>query len=221
MADLESSKNLAGIGSLLLIFPIVSIVGIILLLIGMKGLSDYYKEPSIYQNALWGVIFGIIALIAIAAAVPILAISGLFSFFAIGFGLLTLLLVLVIVFVFYLIAAMYFRRAFNALAQKSGEHMFETAGLLLLIGAILTIIFFIGLVLILVAWILATIAFFSIKVPSQPYAYTPAPPPTSPVSTIAPPTQATQATRYCPNCGAPVEPNTAFCPHCGKQLPAG
>jgi len=191
----------------------------------MKELANYYKEPSIYQNALLGVVFGIIALIAIAAAVPIVAISGLFSIFALGFGLLALLLVLVIVFVFYLIAALYFRRAFNALAQKSGEHMFETAGLLLWIGAILTIVFFIGLVLILVAWILATIAFFSIKVPSQTYAYTP---PTAPVPTTAPPTQATlatqatqatQATRYCPNCGAPVEPNTAFCPHCGKQLP--
>ncbi len=216
MSDLESNKNLAGIGSILLIFPIVSIVGIILVLIGMKGLSEYYKEPSIYQNALWGVIFGIIALIAIAVAVPIVAISGLFSVFTLGFGLLSLLLLLLIVFVFYLIAALYFRRAFNALAQKSGEHMFETAGLLLWIGAILTIVFFLGLVLILVAWILATIAFFSIKVPSQPYAYTP---PTTPAPTTAPPTQATQATRYCPNCGAPVEPNTAFCPHCGKQLP--
>ena len=213
MSNLESNKNLAGIGSILLIFPIVSIVGIILVLIGMKGLSEYYKEPSIYQNALWGVIFGIIALIAIAVAVPIVAISGLFSVFTLGFGLLSLLLLLLIVFVFYLIAALYFRRAFNALAQKSGEHMFETAGLLLWIGAILTIVFFLGLVLILVAWILATIAFFSIKVPSQPYAYTP---PTTPVSSTAPPTQ---ATRYCPNCGAPVEPNTAFCPHCGKQLP--
>jgi uncharacterized membrane protein len=225
MSNLENSKSLAGIGSILLIFPIISIVGIILVLIGMKELANYYKEPSIYQNALLGVVFGIIALIAIAAAVPIVAISGLFSIFALGFGLLALLLVLVIVFVFYLIAALYFRRAFNALAQKSGEHMFETAGLLLWIGAILTIVFFIGLVLILVAWILATIAFFSIKVPSQTYAYTP---PTAPVPTTAPPTQATlatqatqatQATRYCPNCGAPVEPNTAFCPHCGKQLP--
>jgi uncharacterized membrane protein len=216
MSDLESSKNLAGIGSILLIFPIVSIVGIILVLIGMKGLSEYYKEPSIYQNALWGVIFGIIALIAIAVAVPIVAISGLFSVFVLGFGLLSLLLLLLIVFVFYLIAALYFRRAFNALAQKSGEHMFETAGLLLWIGAILTIVFFIGLALILVAWILATIAFFSIKVPSQLYGSTP---PTTPVPSTVPPTQATQATRYCPNCGAPVEANTAFCPHCGKQLP--
>src|SRR5208282_4114325 len=219
-SSLESSKTMSGIGSILLIFPIISIVGIILVLIGMKGLSEYYKEPSIYQNALWGVIFGIIALIAIAVAVPIVAISGLFSVFTLGFGLLSLLLLLLIVFVFYVIAALYFRRAFNALAQKSGEHMFETAGLLLWIGAILTIVFFLGLVLILVAWILATIAFFSIKVPAQPYAAPPSP--MTPVSSAAPQTatpMTTQATRYCPNCGAPVAPNTAFCPHCGKQLP--
>ena len=30
---------------------------------------------------------------------------------------------------------------------------------------------------------------------------------------------ATQATRYCPNCGPPVDANATFCPHCGKQLP--
>jgi len=212
--SLESSKTMSGIGSILLIFPIISIVGIILVLLGTKGLSDYYKEPSIYQNALWGVIFGIIALIAIAVAVPLFFVFGAFSVFTLGLSLLGLFGLAVVVFVFYLIAAMYFRRAFNALAQKSGEHLFETAGLLLFIGAVLTIVFFIGLLLILIAWILATIAFFSIKVPSQPYAYSPPPP-------FPPAAQPTQATRYCPNCGAPVEPNTAFCPHCGKQLPAG
>ncbi|HYA77666.1 MAG TPA: DUF996 domain-containing protein [Verrucomicrobiae bacterium] len=217
--SLESSKTMSGIGSILLIFPIISIVGIILVLLGMKGMSDYYKEPSIYQNALWGVIFGIIALIAIAVAVPLFFVFGGFSVLTLGLSLLGLFGLAVVVFVFYLIAAMYFRRAFNALAQKSGEHLFETAGLLLFIGAVLTIVFFIGLLLILIGWILATVAFFSIKVPSQPYAYAPPPPPTAPVSTTAPPIQATQATRYCPNCGAPVAPNTAFCPHCGKQLP--
>ena len=39
MSSLESSKNLAGIGSILLIFPFASIIGIILVFIGMKGLS--------------------------------------------------------------------------------------------------------------------------------------------------------------------------------------
>jgi len=214
LSNLESSKNMAGIGSILLVFPVVSIIGMILILVGMKGLADYYKDESIYKNALWGVIFGIIAVIAIALAIPIVILGGVFSSFAlgaagIGLGLVSLVLIIVIVFVFYLIAAMYFRKAFNSLAQRSGEHMFETAGTLLFIGAILTILFGLGLLLILIAWILATIAFFSIKVPSQPYAYSPPP-------SVAP---STQATRYCPNCGAPVEANATFCPHCGNQLP--
>ena len=217
MIDLESNKNLAGIGSILLIFPVVSIIGIILVYIGMKGLSDYYKEPGIYENALRGLIFGIIALVAIAASIPLMAVGGIFNSFGfglIGFGiaLLTIFLALVIVFIFYVIAAMYFKRAFSLLAQRTGEHNFETAGTLLWIGALLTILFGIGLILIFIAWIFATIGFFSIKVPSQPYGYT-SPLPSSP--TVPP----MQATRYCPNCGAPVQPNTTFCPNCGKQLP--
>jgi uncharacterized membrane protein len=209
----ESSKNLAGIGSILLIFPFLSIVGIILVFIGMKGLSDYYKEPSIYQNALWGLIFGIIAGVAVAAAVPLIFIGGLFGgALGLGVGLLSLFGVLVVVFVFYVIAAMYLRRAFSALAQKTGEHAFESAGNLLWIGALLTIVFGIGLILIFIAWIFATIGFFSMKPSPQPTVYTPP-------STTAAPLPTTQATRYCPNCGAPVQPNVAFCPNCGKQLP--
>ena len=222
MSSLESGKSLAGIGAILLIFsfiPVVGIIGIILLLVGLKGISDYYKEPNIYQNAIWGVIYGIIGIVATTVLIVGLIIGGISAGLTLGpvaiiGGLFLIALVIVVAFVFYLLAAMYFRRAFNLLAQKSGEHMFETAGLILWIGAILTIIF-VGLFLILVAWILLAIAFFSIKTSSQQYAYTPPP------STAAPnqATQATQVTRYCPNCGAPVEPNTAFCPHCGKQLP--
>ncbi len=205
---------MAGIGSILLMFPFVNIVGVILLFIGMKGLAEYYKDESIYRDALRGLIFLIVAAVAIAVALPLLVIGGIFSGFStgafgIGLGLLSLLLLAVIVFVFYVLAAMYLRKSFNSLAQKSGEHLFETAGILLFVGAILTIVFLIGLLLIFVAWIIATIAFFSIKVPPQPYAYGPAPTAAS----------TTQATRYCPNCGAPVEPNATYCPHCGKQLP--
>ena len=212
MSSLESNKNLAGIGSILLMFPVVSIVGIILVFVGIKGLAEYYKDDSIYRNAIWGVIFGIIALVAIAVAVPIIILGGLFSTvalgpFGIGFGLVAILLLAVIVFIFYVIAAMYFRKAFNSLAQRSGEHMFETAGTLLFIGAILTIAFFIGLLLIFVAWIIATIAFFSIKVPPQPYTY-------GPVQPTAP---TTQSTLYCSNCGAPMNADATYCSHCGKQ----
>ncbi|MGD0995947.1 MAG: DUF996 domain-containing protein [Candidatus Bathyarchaeia archaeon] len=214
MSSLESDKNLAGIGSILLIFPFVSIIGIILVFIGMKGMSEYYKEPGIYQNALSGLIFGIIGSVAFAAGIVLAFAVGVFTF---GFGALIIVFgALVVVFVFYLLMAMHFRQAFSLLAQRTGEQSFNTAGNLLWWGAILTIIF-VGLILIFIAWIFATIGFFSMRLqPQQPYASQPSgytPPSTPPVA------QPTQATRYCPNCGAPVEPNTAFCPHCGKQLP--
>ncbi len=212
MSSLESNKNLAGIGSILLMFPFVSIVGIILVFIGMKGLAEYYKDDRIYHDAIRGLIFLIIAAVAIAVAVPLFILGGAFGIFAlgpigVGFGLISFFLVIALVFVFYLLAAMNLRKAFNALALKSGEHMFETAGMLLFFGAIFTIIL-VGFLLIFIAWIIATIAFFSIKVPQQQYAY--APPQAA---------QPMQASRFCPNCGAPQDANTTFCSHCGKQLP--
>jgi uncharacterized membrane protein len=215
MSSIESSKNLASVGAILLFLsfiPVVGIIGLILVFIGMKGMSEYYKEPSIYQNALWGLIFGIIGLVALAAGVVLAFTVGVFT---LGFGALLIgFATLVVVFIFYVMMAMYLRRAFSTLAQKSGEHSFETAGFLLWIGAILTI-FFIGLLLIFVAWILATIGFFSIKTSTQVSSYTP---PSSSFSTPVANPPPTQATRYCPNCGAPVPPNSTFCPNCGKQL---
>lgn len=218
MSSVESSKTLAGIGAILLFLsavPVVGIIGIILVLIGMKGLSEYYKDDSIYRNALWGVIFGIIGLVALTVGVVAAFIGGIFSSFAlgpvgIGFGLLSLALILLVVFIFFVLMALYFRKAFASLAERSGEHLFHTAGTLLFVGAILVIVFGIGLVLMFITWIMATIAFFSIKLPSQPYAYGPIPASTAPT---------TQATRYCPNCGAPVDANATYCPHCGEQLP--
>ena len=182
-SNLESSKSLAGIGAILLFLsfiPVVGIIGIILLFIGMKGLADYYKEPGIYQNALWGVVFGILALVAIAAGFISLIFGGIFSaatlgLAGVGLALIGTIVTLVLVFVFYVIAAMYFKKAFSLLAQKTGEHSFETAGNLLWIGALLTIVFGIGLILIFIAWIFATIGFFAIKGSSQPNNYTPPP----------------------------------------------
>jgi uncharacterized membrane protein len=222
MSNVESSKTLAGVGTILLILSIVpdagavlGIIGAILLLIGIKGLASYYQDNEIYQNTLMGIIFLIIAIVVIAVAV-VGAILSFATIIGIGFGILIAIAGLVVAFVFYLLAAMHLRKTFNVLAQKSGENSFATAGTLLWWGAILTIIF-VGLILIFIAWIFATIGFFSMKLQQQqPYASQPSsytPPPTPPVA------QPTQATRYCPNCGAPVESNTTFCLHCGKQLP--
>jgi uncharacterized membrane protein len=219
LSSLEDSKVLAGIGALLLVFmavPIVGIVGILLLIIGLKGLSEYYKDDNIYQSAIWGVIYGIIGILALSVGLFGSVISSMFSSIAAGpgigalFGLFAFLLVLVTAFVFLLLMAMKIRKCFNILSDRSGEQLFRTAGTLLIIGAILTIIL-VGIVLLFIAWLLATIAFFSLRSAPKPSNYV------SPQTPSQMPTS--QATRYCPTCGAPVDPKAAFCSHCGTQLP--
>jgi len=88
----------------------------------------------------------------------------------------TVLIGAVILFVFAVIAAIFYKKSLDSLAKKTNVGLFGTTGLMLLIGAVLTIIA-IGLILIWVAGILLTIAFFSIKAePVQPLQ---PPPPTT------------------------------------------
>jgi uncharacterized membrane protein len=145
------------------------------MMIGLKSLADYYKEKGIFDNALYGIIFGIIGAAAAAFLIIAVVFGGSFLGFAFGpggditgnlvafFG--GILIALIVAFIFYILMAVYLRKAFDALADKTGNGMFKTAGVLLLIGAILTIVL-IGLILIFVAWILLTVAFFSM--PSSP-----------------------------------------------------
>jgi len=223
----ESSKLLAAIGSILLVIPSVNIIGIILVLIGMKGLAEHYKDDSIYRKALKGVIVGIIGFVALTIA--ILGSVGLFSIFntrSVYTGLygttssygtsyvgtfILLLLLLVILFVCILLMALYFRKALSALAERSGEHLFNTAGTLLLVGAALTIIL-VGLILVWIAFIILIVAFFSLKSGTNTQSYNYAPP--SPTT----PTTANTESKYCSYCGSPVSPGATFCAHCGKQI---
>jgi uncharacterized membrane protein len=152
---------------------ILGIIGVVLLLRAMKEFLYYYQDEKIYQNSLTGVKFYIIALVAagVASAALIIGVgsaTGL-TFAAnfvltVGFGagLIAFIAGLIVAFVFYVLATSRLRKVFNTLAQKSGEASLTTAGNLLWWGGILTIIL-VGLVLILVAWIFATIGFFAMK----------------------------------------------------------
>ena len=193
----ESSKNLSAVGSLLIVIGaaagfatsfsgILSLVGIILLLIGLKGLADYYKEEGIFNNALYSIIIAIVGCVVsigiiAASAVTALADLGIdwtniedwanigtdvgtvftdFDFSTIA-SLLGALLVGVIVLFVVMILAMYFlRKSMDQLSTKSGVGLFGTAGILVLIGAVIPVI---GLLIIWIGFILATVAFFQMK----------------------------------------------------------
>jgi uncharacterized membrane protein len=193
---LQSSKTLGGIGALLMVISpilvsgftlLVGLIGLILVLIAIKGLSDHYMDAGIFNNSLYGVITSIIGGVVFVAALLVTALSfldvigfdpytdwsdpavfsnidwsGVITFEIFADYAAALIGSVVILFIFAVIAAIFYRKSLTALAQKSGVGLFGTAGLILLIGAVLTIIA-LGFLLIWIALILLTVAFFQIR----------------------------------------------------------
>ena len=202
--NFQYSKTLAIEGSVLLLLGLIptvgwvlGIVGIVLLFRATKELSSYYQDESIHRNAWTGLKYYIVALIAAAVAIGVgivsFATTGIFTGAPFAFtagivgGIIAILAGLAVAFVFYILAALHLRKAYETLAQKTGESSFNTASTLLLIGAILTI-FGIGLLLIFVSWIFVVIGFSTMK----PKDYQPYNAQTNGYGYTTPPTQSTQ-----------------------------
>ncbi len=202
--NFEYSKTLACEGSILMwlcfvpyVGPILAIIGLILLMRSLKEFSGYYQDEKIYSQALTGIKYYIVAIIAAAVAIgAIIAgawsathfLPDVFEFTAaFGVGLIAFFAGIIVAFIFFILAATHLRVTFNALAEHSGESTFRTAGSLLWWGSILTIVFGIGLIVIPIAWIFATVGFFTMK--ARPYQQYNAQPNSYP----APPTQPTEA----------------------------
>ena len=66
----------------------------------------------------------------------------------------------IILFVTLIISMYFLRKSMNQLSTKSGIGLFGTAGILVLIGAVLPVI---GLLIIWIGLLLATLAFFQMK----------------------------------------------------------
>ena len=195
----DSSKNLSAIGALLIVIGcvgivfngvvgILSLIGVILLLIGMKGLANFYNDQGIFNNTLYSVITaivgGVVAVVAFAiSAVAAFASMGIdlsniehwaslgtdvgaifadFNFGTIWTLIGALVVGLIILFVAVIISMYFGRKSLDKLATKSNISLFGTAGLLMLIGAVLTIVL-VGLILIWIGLIVATVAFFQLK----------------------------------------------------------
>jgi len=189
-------------------FGILALVGIILILISLNGLANIYKERGIFNNSLYGFIAGIVGAILAAIVALVVVLSNLTSFLQkiyptwdgklgdisklsgmtptttglkfsdVSSLLVGLVAVFVIVWVFLIVWAVFARMSLKSLATKSGVGLFSTAGLLLIIGAALTVVI-IGLLLMWVGVLLMAIAFFQIK-PQMMQSPTMEMPPTQP-----------------------------------------
>jgi uncharacterized membrane protein len=180
-SNIENDKIWGIIGTLLLLIsPIVSgwgiivvIIGTVLLLISFNGLAKAYQDRSIFQNVLYG---GVIFVVGLAIAVAIIAVAAASLFSSLG-GiidrstlqgsdlvpfLIALIVALVVVLVCSIVGTTYIRKSLKTVAQRSGTTLFATAGTVLLVGSILTIVI-IGFLIIWIAMVLLLVAFIELK----------------------------------------------------------
>ena len=196
---IETSKILGGIGAILMFigvipvintYGVIELIGLILVMVALYNLASYYTERGIFNNALYGLIAGIVGGVVAVGAVIITVLSSLTDFLyeifptwngdwaalsgltpdatnltldAIVPFLTGLFVALIVLWVFGIISFFFVRRSLVSLSAKSSVGLFSTAGLLMFIGAVLIIAFGIGLLLIWIGLLILAIAFFQLR----------------------------------------------------------
>jgi uncharacterized membrane protein len=184
MGSLAEAKTLGGVGSILVLFTaipsvgwLLGIVGFVMTLIAIKYISESVHDNKIYTNMIVSIILAIGALAVGTVTVigTVFRVLGMGTFVGPNFvlapsipvgdwiGLAAAVIVgLAVVWGLLIASAVFLRRSFNSIASRLNIKMFETAGLIYLIGAA-TAIIGIGFVFLLIAEILLAVAFFSIQ----------------------------------------------------------
>jgi len=185
---------------------LVGFTGFVLFMVAMYNLSKYYGEPAIFRNLLNALIAAIVGSIilgvigvafvfiagSLASSAPAPATTVVWVIPMLGVFILGTLAIAIY-------CAVLTRRAFVKLADRSGVDSFRTAGLILLIGAFVPFVSYVG-------WVFAALGYNRLA-PSQPL--TSYPPYTTPSTGMA---------KRCPNCGAENSADALYCRNCGRQL---
>ncbi|BAL81525.1 DUF996 domain-containing protein [Caldisericum exile] len=177
--ELRNAKLMGGIGAILPLIGslfvrrgyglsfILGVASIILILMALNEISKKVQNPDIFSNYLTGFILQLINYFVMLIFVVVGGLALIFSFGTgfmgglRGLGFRAILLLLVIYGL--LIASNYFvKKSFDAVGDSLSNQHFKTAGMLLFIGAILTIVFGIGLIIVLIGEIFEIIGFFTL-----------------------------------------------------------
>ena len=187
---------------------IAALVGYILFMIAMYNLSKYYGEPAIFKNLLNALIISIVGSVVLGVVLVAVFVSSIAANFAstttpplisgiwVLAGLGALLIGILAIAIY---SAVLTKRAFDRLGDKSGVDSFRTAGLLLLIGAFVPFVAYIG-------WIFAAIGYNRLTPNRQVTGSMP--------QYIAP----AGAIKRCPHCGTENSADAIYCRNCGRQI---
>ncbi|BAA30425.1 DUF996 domain-containing protein [Pyrococcus horikoshii] len=175
--SLSNAKVYGGIGAILqLIGPLVgstgvilSIVGLVLVFIAVKMISEETRDDRIFSLYLKGFISMLVGLVLFIAVVFATVGSAIFRMTGKAMMspahmislLIPILAGLVILWIAYIVGTYFQKKSFELITQYTGVDMFKTAGLIYFIGALLIIVA-IGFLVIIIAAILEVVAFFSL-----------------------------------------------------------
>jgi len=217
----NSTEFMAGpglIAGLLIAVAATGVIALILFFLSMYRLSNYYKEPAIFRNVLYGFLLTIIG--GIISAVIILGFTSTITtelldttttgnFMAVvSQFIIVYAATLIVSMIFTIINGVFYWKAFTVLGEKSGVGNFKTTGLLYLIGSVTSIIG-VGSIVIWIAWIFATQSYKQLQ---------PQPNPVFSYNTDTATQQPYFGKIYCSACGTENISNTCYCKHCGKLL---
>jgi uncharacterized membrane protein len=178
MATLREGKAIGAAASVLLLIGfgtnpgnfLAIFLGLVLLLVSAKNVSEQTGD-KVYTDIQWAVVFLITGAV-VGFVVVFSALSSLVNF---GSGSLdlasfteTVVIGLIVVSVFFIIAAIFTRRSYNAIARKLGVNLFRTAGTLFLVGAVLIMALGIGFIIIFAAIGVQLAAFLSLPDEARP-----------------------------------------------------
>jgi len=222
MNTLAEAKILGGIGAIVTLVggfipqigPIINIIGLILIIMAVKTISDIAQDESIFRNYLIHFIFSIAVLLAMLSIVFIAfgvigsyslfstmqqePITDVSSFFALLLPLLAVCLIgFIIGWVLLVISSVYLRRSYSSIANHTDVDLFRTVGTLYFFGA-LTMIVIIGFILLFIAKVLEIVAFFSIEDEQTP--------------------EPVREPRRCPSCGRSIPEDALICPYCKRSF---
>ena len=224
MSKLRDAKIFGGIGAILLLFPVVSIVGIVLLFVAVKYIADETKDHDIFKNYLYSFIFNIIAIIGFITVL-------VFSFLALGLnfnyfdlqqfsdinyfqsylsnsfapslgGMIGCGIAILVGYILLILGALFLRKSFDGIAERTRVDLFKTTGLVYLIGAVTTI-FLIGFFIFIIAIILEIASFFSLP---------------DSLSKTKNDKGIDESKRRCPKCNRIIPEDAKFCPYCSKKF---
>ena len=182
MTSLSLARIIGGVGSILVLFAFVLpdgsallVSGLILILIAVNHLSSIIKDQALNSNTQGAVVMytlgTIIGFLFVYRGFPSFTVSGftgpllsadpLTAFFARFAG--TRIVGLLATWFFFVVGSFYLKKAYDSIALNLKIDHFRTAGIVLLIGAVMLIVFGAGLIILFLGATLQAAAFLSIE----------------------------------------------------------